>query len=100
MLMSLLKKNKKSIITIIIIAVIFSILFYNRKSLEQSKLNIVRKVYKDEFDNFDIQAFKNYMDTGAFVEKHADANVVDYKPTKTSELVSVCDESIEECMEW
>ena len=93
-MLDLLKKNK---ITVVVVIVIIAMLLYiNRDRMIKS--DILRKAYKEEFDSFDIQAYKNYVKGGTYVSAPADAKVVDYVPTKTSELVTLCDEKREECI--
>jgi len=95
-LIDIINKNKKVILSIVLVIAI--LIYLNKDRLQ--KLNIIRKTLKDEFDNFDIEAHKHYVEGGAYVAEQAPANVVDYTPTKTSELVAYCDESIEECIQY
>ena len=88
-------KNKTIVLVIIII--IAMLLYVNRDRMIKS--DILRKAYKEEFDSFDIQAYKNYVKAGDFVSPPADAKT-DYIPTKTSKLVTNCDEKREECIEY
>jgi hypothetical protein len=80
---------------IIIIAII--LLYINNDKFK--KISLVRQIYKDEFDNFDIQAHKHYITGGSYQVEQADAET-DFVPKKTSKLVTLVDESIEEGIEW
>jgi len=91
-----LKKNKTTVLVIVIIVTM--LLYVNRDRMIKS--DILRKAYKEEFDSFDIQAYKNYVKGGTYVSAPADAKLVDYVPTKTSKLVAYCDEKREECIEY
>ena len=85
--------------TILVIGIIIAMLLYVNRD-RMIKTDILRKAYKEEFDSFDIQAYKNYVKAGDFVSPPADAKVVDYVPTKTSKLVTNCDEKRQECIEY
>ena len=91
-----LKDILKTVVLIGGIIMIISISFYDR----QNKAKIIRKASKEEFDNFDIQAYKNYVTGGSYSVESAPANIADFKPTKTSKLVTLMNESIEEGIEW
>lgn len=95
-MLKLIINNKMTIL--FIIAIITMLLYVNRDRL--NKANILRKVYAEEFDNFDIAAYKNYIKAGTYVSAYADAKVVDYVPTKTSDLVAWTDEKREESIEY
>ena len=88
--------SNNKIIVLVIITMIAMLLYVNRDRMIKS--DILRKAYKEEFDSFDIQAYKNYVKAGDFISPPADANVMDYIPTKTSKLVTNCDEKREECI--
>lgn len=94
--MKLFKLTRQSIIfiTVLIAGVL---LYVNRDRLQ--KANILRKAYKDEFDNFDIQAHKQYITGGSYQAEQADAGT-DFVPKKTSKFVAYCQEGIEECMQY
>ena len=93
--MNISKLNKTLIFVVPLIIVMLVYLSYDRLR----NANIIRQVHKDEFDNFDIQAHKNFVAGGNYQVEQADAGT-DHVPTKTSEFVAYCDESIEECMQY
>ena len=83
--------------TVLVIIIIIGMLIYVNID-RMMKVDILRKAYKEEFDSFDIQKYKNYVKSGSFTVENADAEVVDYIPTKTSKLVTNCDEKREVCI--
>jgi len=91
-----LQKNKEIVFGIILVIVI--IIYINRDRVNKSY--ILRQLYKEEFDNFDIEAHKNYIAGGSYDMQAADAGLKDFIPTKTSELVAWQDEKREEAIEY
>lgn len=73
-----------------IIVVIVILIFINRDRFNMS--NILRKKYKEEYDNFD--------ENSPFFVENDDSKLKDFKPKKTSELLTYCDEKREECIEY
>lgn len=93
-LLAFLKKNRNIIIGIIII---IAIIAYIKKDRDD-KAYILRQLYKEEYDNFDIS--KDYDIPTVFKKQYADPGIKDFKPTKTSELVAWADEKREEAIEY
>ena len=79
-----------------VVLVVGLLLFLNYDRLK--RVALLRKLYKDEFDNFDIQAHKNYVTGGNYQVEQAD--VVHSEPTKTSELITLEDETFNESIKW
>ena len=90
------KKNSCAILIVIAIA---CMLLYIRND-RMLKMDFLRNLYKEEFDSFDIQKHKEYVESGSFDSIPEDANLKDFTPTKTSELVTNCDEKRQECIEY
>ena len=89
--------SNNKVTALVIIAIICMLLYVNRNRL--MKANILRKAYAEEFNDFDISAYKNYIKEGTYnVEQEEVDN--DYVPTKTSELVTNCNAKIEECITY
>ena len=78
------------------IIVILVITYINRDRINMS--NVLRKVYKEEYDNFDETKHKEYIKSGSFNSTYEDAKLQNYKPTKVSELVTFCDEKRDTCI--
>ena len=91
-----LQNNKQIVFGIILVIVI--VVYINRDRV--NKAYILRQLYKEEYDNFDIQAHKNYVKGGSYDVEAADAGIKEFKPTKTSELVAWIDEKREEGIEY
>lgn len=91
-----LNSNRAIIFGIILVIVI--VIYVNRD--RANKAYILRQLYKEEFDNFDEQAHKNFVKSGSYIAEPADANLKDFTPTKTSELVLYADEKREEAIEY
>ena len=62
------------------------------------KVNFLKNLYKEEYDNFDLTSHKEYIMSGSFDSIPEDANLANYEPTKTSELVTNCDEKRDTCI--
>ena len=62
------------------------------------KINFLKNLYKEEYDNFDLVKHKEYVMSGSFDSIPEDANLANYEPTKTSELVTNCDEKRTQCI--
>ena len=88
------RKNKEIIFGIILVIVIIA--YINRDRVNKSY--ILRQLYKEEYDNYDIS--KDYNIPTVFKKEYADPKIKDFTPTKTSELVAFCDEKREECIEY
>lgn len=89
-LIKFLNKNKKIILSLILVVIV--ILYVNKDKIE--KINLLKKVYKEEYDSINIELNPLYK-----VEPD-DAKLKDFVPKKTSDLIAYCDESIEECIEY
>ena len=89
-------KNRNLLISIIVVILVLCVITIDR----YRKIELLRKMNKEEFDNFDIQAYKNYVTGGTYNVEQAPSKIKDFTPTKTSELITTCDESLGECMEW
>ena len=90
------QKNKEIVFGIILVIVIVAYVHRDRVN----KSYILRQLYQEEFDNFDMQAAKNYIKSGSYTSEYADAGLKDFTPTKTSELVAWTDEKREESIEY
>jgi hypothetical protein len=80
------------------ILIIIVVTYINRNKIIMS--NILRKVYKEEYDNFDEVKHKEYIKSGSFNSIQEDSKLQTYTPTKVSELVTFCDEKREECIQY
>ena len=88
--------KKNSYIILIVIAIACMLLYIRNDRM--LKMDFLRNLYKEEFDSFDIQKHKEYVVSGSSDSIPADAQLKDYTPTKTSELVTLCDEKRQECI--
>ncbi len=90
--------KRNSYVILIVIASLCMLLYIrNDRTL---KTDLLRNLYKEEFDSFDIEKHKEYIESGSYDSIPEDANLKDFKPTKTSELVTNCDEKRQECIEY
>lgn len=94
-IIDLLKEYKYAVLLIIAIT---CMLLYVRND-RMLKVDILRKAYKEEYDNFDIEGHKEYINSGSYDSIPEDAKLSDYVPTKTSPLEYLCDEKRGICIE-
>ncbi len=71
------------------------VVLYLRK-MNISVIERLRKMYKEEYDNFDISI--NY--PVLYSSQYAPAGVVDYLPVKTSKLIAYQDQNRGEAIEY
>ncbi len=90
--------KKNSYVILIVIASLCMLLYIRNDRI--LKTNFLRNLYKEEFDSFDIEKHKEYIASGSYDSIPEDANLKDFKPTKTSELITNCDEKIQQCIEY